>query len=179
MSQDNGQTLTAVILPPKTIITHYIIEKVIGTGATGVVYLAHDSDLDRKVALKFLSKNLRQDQEWRSRFLREAQAIAQLNHPNIVTIYEVGEYEGQPFIAMEHVEGGSLDDYISTRRLTIEEALELAIQISDGLSEAHSRGIIHRDIKPTNILVSQRGRAKIVDFGLAALLKKEPDADLG
>jgi non-specific serine/threonine protein kinase len=99
--------------------------------------------------------------------------VAQLNHPHVVTIYEVGEFAGQPFIAMEHVEGGSLDDYIRDRRLSVEEAVEIAIQISDGLAEAHSRGIIHRDIKPSNILVSDRGRAKLVDFGLAALLKKD------
>jgi len=179
MNTKDDITLTAEILPAETVVTHYTIRKLIGTGAMGIVYLAYDTDLNRKVALKFLPPALSQDDLSRSRFLREARAIAQLNHPNIVTIYEVDEFRGQPFIAMEHVEGGSLDDYLSRRRLSVEEALELAIQISEGLSEAHGRGIVHRDIKPSNILVSDRGRAKIVDFGLAALLKKEWASDAG
>jgi serine/threonine protein kinase/Flp pilus assembly protein TadD len=180
MPKDKEHTGTAEFFPAETVITHYVIQNVIGFGATGVVYLAYDRDLNRKVVLKFLSSHLCQDQEWRSRFQHEAQAIAQLNHPNIVTIHEIGEYQGLPFIAMEHVEGGSLDDYITNRRLSVEEVLELAIQISDGLTEAHSHGIIHRDIKPSNILVSRLGRAKIVDFGLALLQKKEltPSAGL-
>jgi serine/threonine protein kinase/Flp pilus assembly protein TadD len=173
MSKDKDPTATAEIFPAGTVITRYVIQNVIGFGAMGVVYLAYDNDLERKVALKFLSKHLYQDQDCRSRFQHEAQAVAQLNHPNIVTIHEVGEYEALPFIAMEYVEGGSLDDYITKRRLSVEEVLELAIQISDGLTEAHSHGIIHRDIKPSNILVSNLGRAKIVDFGLALLLKKD------
>ncbi len=173
MSKTKEQTGTAEFFPAETVIAHYVIKNVIGFGATGVAYLAHDRDLNRKVVLKFLSRHLCQDQKWRSRFQGEAQAIAQLNHPNIVTIHEIGEYQGLPFIAMEHVEGGSLDDYIANRRLTVEEVLELAIQISDGLTEAHSHGIIHRDIKPSNILVSRLGRAKIVDFGLAVVQKKD------
>jgi non-specific serine/threonine protein kinase len=179
MPKDKEHTGTAEFFPAETVITHYVIQNVIGFGATGVAYLAYDRDLDRKVVLKFLSSHLCQDQEWRSRFQHEAQAIAQLNHPNIVTIHEIGEYQGLPFIAMEHVEGGSLDDYITDRRVSVEEVLELAIQISDGLTEAHSHGIIHRDIKPSNILVSRLGRAKIVDFGLALLQKKEPTPGAG
>jgi len=169
MTEDiKDKTLTIEILPPGSEVAHYVLQSVIGTGATGVVYLADDLDLDRKVALKFLSKDLSSNPEWRTRFQREARTAARLNHPNIITIHDVGEFEGQPYIAMEYLEGGSLDDYIGSRRLSVEEILELAIQITDGLSEAHANGLIHRDIKPSNILVSRRGRAKIVDFGLAA-----------
>jgi serine/threonine protein kinase/Tfp pilus assembly protein PilF len=173
MPKDKEQTGTTEIYAPGTAINHYVIQNVIGFGASGVVYLAHDKGLDRKVVLKFLSKPLYQDKGSRLQFQREAQAIAQLNHPNIVTIYEIGEYEGLPFITMEYVEGGSVDKYIAKRRLSMEEVLELAIQISDGLTEAHSHGIIHRDLKPSNILINNLGRAKIVDFGLALLLKKD------
>ena len=179
MPEDKELTLTTEMFKPGTVITHYVIKNVIGFGANGVVYLTYDRDLDREVALKFLSRHLCQDEDWRSRFQREAQAIAQFNHPNIITIYEIGEYEGLPFIAMEHVEGGSLDNYVRKRQLSVEEVLELAIQISDGLTEAHSHGIIHRDIKPSNILMSERGRAKIADFGLALVLQKEPTPQSG
>jgi serine/threonine protein kinase/Flp pilus assembly protein TadD len=170
---------TTELFATGTAVGHYIIREPIGSGAVAIVYLAEDKDLDRKVALKFLYPDFSQDPDWRQRFQREAHAVAQLNHPHVVTIYEVGEFAGQPFIAMEYVEGGSLDDYIRDRRLSIEEAVEIAIQISDGLAEAHGRGIIHRDIKPSNILVSERGRAKIVDFGLAALVKKDATPHAG
>jgi serine/threonine protein kinase/Tfp pilus assembly protein PilF len=179
MTDKKDLTMTAELWAAGTAIGHYVIRELIGSGAVAVVYLGYDKDLDRPVALKFLSKALSQDQAWRKRFQDEAQAVAQLNHPHIVTIYEVDEYEGQPFIAMEYVEGGSLDTYIQDRRLSVEEALELAIQICDGLAEAHGRGIIHRDIKPSNILVSDRGRAKIVDFGLANLLRKDQAGQAG
>ena len=159
MSPYQGHQATTELLSAGTAVMHYVIKELIDSGAAAVVYLAEDKDLDRRVALKFLSPDLSQDKGWRDRFRREAQAVAQLNHPHIVTIYEVGEFGGQPFIAMEYVEGGSLDSYIEKRRLKVEEALELAIQISDGLAEAHGRGIVHRDIKPSNILVSERGRA--------------------
>ncbi len=172
MREDEELTPSTEIFGAGTRIKHYRIKKIIGIGGMGAVYLAHDSNLDRKVALKFLSKILCQDKESRSRFKREARAAAQLNHPNIITIHEVSEFKGQPFIAMEHVQGGSLSNYISDRKLSTEEILELAIQISEGLAEAHNQGVIHRDIKPSNILVSDRGRAKIVDFGLASVQKR-------
>jgi serine/threonine protein kinase/Flp pilus assembly protein TadD len=169
MTEDaKDKTLSIEIYAPGTAVAHYTLRSVIGTGATGVVYIAEDRDLDRKVALKFLFKELSANAEWRARFQREARTAARLNHPNIITIHDIGDFEGQPFIAMEYIEGGSLDDYIEDRRLPIEETLELAIQIADGLSEAHAQGLVHRDIKPSNILVTLRGRAKIVDFGLAA-----------
>jgi TolB-like protein/Tfp pilus assembly protein PilF/predicted Ser/Thr protein kinase len=174
MAQCKDGTLTQEILASGTAIAHYTIDKPLGAGTTGVVYVAHDRDLDRTVALKFLAGYLAGDKQWRDRFQREARAMARINHPNIVTIYDIEEHDGRMFIAMEHVEGGSLDDYLTDRRLSVEESLELAIQISDGLAEAHHHGIVHRDIKPSNILVSNRGRAKIVDFGLAASLRHDP-----
>ena len=116
MSPFKGHHATTELLSEGTVVMHYIIKGLIDSGTAAVVYLAEDKDLDRRVALKFLSADLAQDQGWRQRFQREAQAVAQLNHPHVVTIYEVGEFEGQPFIAMEYVEGGSLDDYIEKRR---------------------------------------------------------------
>jgi adenylate cyclase len=174
MAENKDATLTQEILPAGTTIAHYVIDKPVGAGTSGVVYIARDRDLDRTVALKFLSGYLAGNPEWRERFQREARSIARISHPNIVTIHEIEEYDGHMFIAMEHVEGGSLDDYLTDRRLSVEEALELAIQIGDGLAEAHHHGVVHRDIKPSNILVSTRGRAKIVDFGLAASLRRDP-----
>lgn len=156
---------------PGTEIYQYEIRELIGAGGMGVVYQAHDKNLDRAVALKFLARELCLDAGCRERFKGEAQAAAQLNHPNIIVIHEVNEYEGRPYFAMEFVDGTSLRKYIARRRLSIEEILEIAIQVSDGLAEAHTRGVIHGDIKPSNILMNTRGRAKIVDFGLAAVLR--------
>jgi serine/threonine-protein kinase len=135
----------------------------------GEVYLAEDTQLDRKVALKFLPPHLCAEEDCRKRFKREAQAAAKLNHPNIITIHEVSDYQGRPFIAMEHIEGRSLREFSSGRELSFEQILELAIQICEGLNEAHESGVTHRDIKPSNILIDSHGRAKIVDFGLAAV----------
>jgi len=167
---EQDQTLTAALWPAGTEIKRYLIEEVLGQGAFSTVYLAYERDLDRRVVLKFLSGDLSQNPDWRQRFREEAQTVAQLNHPHIVTIYGVDEYLNQPYIIMEFVDGGTLEAFIRNRRLPVEEALELAIQISDGLAEAHGRGIIHRDLKPSNIMVTSRGRAKIVDFGLAAIV---------
>lgn len=133
----------------------------------GEVYLAEDTELNRKVALKFLSSHLCQDVGCRMRFKREAQAAAKLSHPNIVTIYEVGDFNGRPFFAMENVEGQNLKEYSEGRELQLNRIIELVIQICDGLAKAHSVGLVHRDIKPSNILIDQDGRATIVDFGLA------------
>ncbi len=174
MLTDEDLDRTLELAAPGSAIGRYTIGSVIGSGGMGVVYLARDSELEREVALKFLSRDLSQDPDWRSRFRREAQAIAKLNHPNIVTIYEVGEHNGWPFIAMEHVKGESIDSYVSTQRPSVEGVLELAMQISDGLTEAHNHSIVHCDIKPTNILINDRGRVKIVDFGLALLLDRAP-----
>lgn len=165
---------TLELVAPGSAIGRYVVGKVIGSGGMGIVYLARDSELDREIALKFLSRDLSHDPDWRSRFRREAQAIAKLNHPNIVTIHEVGEHNGWPFIAMENVKGESIDSYVASQRPSIEGVLELAMQITDGLTEAHNHSIVHCDIKPTNVLVSHRGRVKIVDFGLALLLDRAP-----
>lgn len=174
MADRREGTLTQEILPSGTVIGHYVVDKPIGSGTTGVVYVARDRDLDRTVALKFLSGYLAGNKEWRERFQREARTMARISHPNIATIYDIEERDGRLFMAMENVEGGNLDDYLTDRRLSVGESLELAVQISDGLAEAHHHAIVHRDIKPSNILVSTRGRAKIVDFGLAASLRHDP-----
>jgi len=149
------------------IISHYKILEKVGEGGMGEVYLAQDTKLNRRVALKFLPVQLASDGELKERFKREAQAAAALNHPNIITIHEVAEYETRPFIAMEYVEGESLKDLISKKDLSINEVLDISLQISDGLAVAHRAGIIHRDIKPQNILMGKDGRVRICDFGLA------------
>ncbi len=169
VSQHDDLTLAFPVFPRGTRVSHYIVSDLLGSGGMGVVYRAKDDDLDRVVALKFLPPQWGSDPRSRERFKQEAQTIAKLNHPNIVTIHEVGEHEEQPFIAMEFIDGRSLLNYYRERHVTLEQFLELAIQISEGLSEAHGRGVVHQDIKPTNIMVNKRGGVKILDFGLAAL----------
>jgi non-specific serine/threonine protein kinase len=148
-------------------ISHYKILEKLGEGGMGVVYKAEDTKLKRTVALKFLSPQALGTEDDKARFIHEAQAAAALNHPNICTVHEIDETEGQPFIAMEYIEGRSLKDLIDAGPLKLEESRNLAMQISEGINEAHRRRIVHRDIKPANIMITEEGRVKIMDFGLA------------
>ncbi|MGB2844823.1 MAG: serine/threonine-protein kinase [Candidatus Aminicenantaceae bacterium] len=150
-------------------ISHYKILEKLGEGGMGVVYKAEDTKLKRTVALKFIAPEALKSIEEKTRFKHEAQTVAALDHPNICTIYEIDETEGQTFIAMAHIKGQSLKEKVKRAPLKIEEILEIAMQVTDGLQEAHEKGITHRDIKSSNIMVTDKNQVKIMDFGIAKL----------
>jgi serine/threonine protein kinase/Flp pilus assembly protein TadD len=154
------------------IISHYRLIRKVGAGGMGEVYLADDLELSRKVAIKFVLPTSGPEQQFRKRFILEAQAAAALEHPNICAVYEVGRHEDYSFIVMQYVEGLTLSSRVQQRPLELREVLEIAIQVADALCEAHSRGIIHRDIKPQNIMVTARGQVKLMDFGLAKVMQE-------
>jgi serine/threonine protein kinase len=153
-------------------ITHYRIIKKLGTGGMGEVYLAEDTNLDRKVAIKCLPPESTADESAKMRLIREAKAAAKLDHPNICPIHEVAEEDGTSFIVMQYVEGETLAVKIQRKPLELIESLDIAVQVADALSEAHKSGIIHRDVKPQNIMVNARGQAKVMDFGLAKIIEQ-------
>ena len=150
---------------------HYRIVERVGEGGMGVVYRAHDTHLDRDVALKVLLAGTVGDSDARQRFRREARALSRLNHPNIATVHDFDAQDGIDFLVMEYLPGGSLRDRLARGPLPEVEALELGAQIADGLAAAHVAGVVHRDLKPANVQVLPDGRVKVVDFGVAALLR--------
>ncbi|MCK5573449.1 MAG: serine/threonine protein kinase, partial [Bacteroidetes bacterium] len=149
-----------------TTVAQYKILQKLGEGGMGVVYKAEDVKLKRTVALKFLPHHVSATEEERARFLQEAQAIVTLNHPNVCTIFGIEEHEGQQFLEMEYVDGVTMREKIAGSGLALGEAIDYAIQIGEALQEAHTKGIVHRDVKAENIMVNSRNQAKVMDFGL-------------
>src|SRR5512137_36022 len=167
---NGGRELAAQSLRGE-MIAHYRVARLLGSGGMGEVFLAEDTKLDRAVALKLLPKEVAEDASRRKRFLAEAKAASALNHSNVCTIYEVGETaDGQPFIAMEYLEGQTVEALARRRRLELREIVGIGVQVAEALEEAQQRHVVHRDIKPGNIMVDEQGRVKVLDFGLAKRL---------
>ena len=161
------------------IISHYRVTGKLGTGGMGVVYEAEDTRLPRKVALKFLPEEVADDADATRRFRREAETIALLSHPHICTIYDIGEHEGRAFIAMECIEGLNLKTYMARHTLDTADVAHIALQVTDALEAAHGKGIVHRDIKPGNIIVAGDKRVKVLDFGLARRFRSDDTGEIG
>src|SRR5947209_15461773 len=165
-----------------TTLSHYRIVSKIGVGGMGEVYLAQDTKLDRRVALKILPADVASNRDRMERFVREAKSAAALSHPNIAQIFEIGEHEGTHFIAMGFVEGVSLGEKIHLERTELTKVLRYLQHVAEGLAKAHAVGIVHRDLKPDNIMITREGHAKILDFGLAKLIEpagQKPDHEGG
>src|SRR5256712_13384101 len=158
-------------------LAHYRIVSKIGAGGMGEVYLAQDTRLDRKVALKILPQELAANQDRMRRFTQEAKSAAALNHPNIATIHEIGESNGVNFIAMEFIDGATLREKIHQEQTDLRKLLRYLQRVAEGLAKAHAAGIVHRDLKPDNIMITRDGHAKILDFGLAKLIEQPPMLD--
>src|SRR5580692_5681828 len=163
-------------LSPGVALSHYRIIGTLGAGGMGEVYLAEDLKLDRRVAIKVLAASFSADPDRLRRFLREAKTTSALNHPHIAQIYEIGEEDGASFLVLEYIEGDTLRDMTNRGPLPVSHVVKLALEVADALAEAHSRGIIHRDLKLDNIMVTRRGHAKILDFGLAKMQTPEGHA---
>src|SRR2546425_2522 len=166
-------------LSANTILSHYRIVSKIGTGGMGEVYLAQDTKLDRKVALKILPADLASNRDRMERFIREAKSAAALNHPNIATIHEIGESDGVNFIAMEFIDGATVREKIHRDRVPLSKLLKYLIQVAEGLSKAHAAGIVHRDLKPDNIMITRDDYVKVLDFGLAKLVEPQRTFESG
>src|SRR6266498_4461800 len=162
-------------LEANTTLSHYRVVSKLGAGGMGEVYLAQDTKLDRKVAIKFLHEEFSKDSDKLNRFVQEAKAASGLNHPNILTVYEIGEVDGKNYIATELIDGQTLREHLSHKEsLQLNQILKLGVQVAEGIAAAPQAGIIHRDIKPENIMLRKDGYAKVLDFGLAKL--SEPGA---